>query len=176
MKHNNEDIQTLQNLHLLAFGEEEGPIISDLVKEFLLQPDTISISIERDNMVAGNIIFTPFQMKEHPEKKCYLLAPIGVLPEFQGQKIGKDLIEKGVEHLRSIGADAVFVLGYPKYYAANGFEPTHILTPYPELTTYLEAWKMRELKKGTMNGISGETIAIDPFMKPELWDTSGRPE
>ncbi|MTI11171.1 GNAT family N-acetyltransferase [Curvivirga aplysinae] len=176
MKHTNEDIQMLQNLHLLAFGEEEGPIISDLVKEFLLLPETISISIERDNKVAGNIIFTPFQIKGHPNKKCYLLAPVGVLPEFQGQKIGKDLIEKGAAHLRSIGADAIFVLGYPKYYAANGFVPTYILPPYPELTTYLEAWKIRELKKGAMNGINGKTIAVDPIMKPEFWDTSNRPE
>ena len=107
-------------------------------------------------------------------KKCYLLAPIGVLPEYQRHGVGKELIETGIKYLKSIGTDAVFVLGVPTYYPQHGFVPTDKQTPYPDLLTIPEAWMILELNVGSASHLSGETIAVEPFMNPELWDTSGR--
>lgn len=76
--------QVIQELHLQAFGKEEGPIVFDMVGEMLDDPESISINIVQEENVVGNIIFTPFKLNDHIDKKCYLLAPVGVLSEFHG--------------------------------------------------------------------------------------------
>ena len=170
----NVEIQTIQNLHLMAFGKAEGPVISMLVSEFLPMPETISICVTRQDRVVGNIIFTPFFLSDYPNKKCFLLAPLGVLPGYQGLGVGAELIESGVEQLKTMGADAAFVLGHPGYYSLRGFVPTTVLPPFPEVMKLSEAWRVREIQAGAMAGVAGPSVAAEPIMKPMFWDTSDR--
>lgn len=167
--------EIIKNIHLLAFGETEGKETSELAEAFLGLPDTVSISAEREGKVVGNVLFTTFVFEEHPDKKCFLLAPIGVLPAYQrGFGVGKELMQKGIEYLKSIGTDAIFVLGVPTYYPRYGFELTNKQTPYPDLLTMPEAWMVLELNTGVVSTLSGKTKAVEPFMNPVFWDTSGR--
>ncbi len=166
--------ETIKNIHFLAFSDE-GKETSELAEAFLAEPDTISISAERQGKTVGNVLFTPFVFEEHPEKKCYLLAPIGVLPEYQrGFGVGRELMQAGIEQLKSIGTEAIFVLGVPTYYPQYGFVPTDKQTPYPDLLTIPESWMALELNKEVLNSIGGKTNANKPFMNPMFWDTSGR--
>ena len=166
------ETETIVELHRLAFGEEEGPEIARLATAFLAQPDTVSVSVQRGGTLAGNVLFTPFAFQDHPDTACYLLAPCGVLPGYQGQGIGKELMETGIAQLKSRGADAVFVLGVPGFYPRYGFAPTDKQTPYPDLLTLPESWMALELTPGALPPLSGRTIAVEPFMRPEFWDTS----
>lgn len=167
--------QKVLDLHMQAFGEEEGPMISILVEEMLSEPGTISINIEEEDRIVGNIIFTPFKLDDYPAKKCYLLAPVGVLPEMHGKGIGKRLIEKGVEHLKSIGTDAIFVLGFPTYYGPRGFGPTYVILPFQTEVQRIDAWRMMELKPGVMAQVGGTSTASEAIMRPMFWDLSHRP-
>jgi len=169
------DKQIIKNIHLRAFGAEEGPITAELAAAFLSLPDTVSVNAKRDGKIVGNVLFTPFWFKQQPDKVCYLLAPLGVLPEYQrGHGVGKELMQGGIEQLKSMGADAIFVLGVPTYYPQYGFVPTDKQTPYPDLLTIPEAWMVLELNAGAVEQLSGQTQAVAPFMKAEFWDTSGR--
>lgn len=125
--------------------------------------------------MSKNVLFTPFKLTEHPEKKCYLLAPIGILPNYQGQGLGTDLISKGVEHLKSLNVDAIFVLGYPKYYGARGFYPSYVCLPYQTEVKRVDAWKMREIKIGSMSEVGGTSTAANSIMKPKFWDLNYEP-
>ncbi|MEM9633933.1 MAG: N-acetyltransferase [Pseudomonadota bacterium] len=169
---NQVEISSIAEVHRLAFGEAEGDDIAQLARDFLGRSDTISISVMRDGKIAGNVLFTPFVFHDHPETKCYLLAPCGVSPEYQGRGVGKELMETSIDHLRSIGADAVFVLGVPTFYPRYGFAPTDKETPYPDLLTVAEAWMALELSAGSVEKLSGRTSAIPPFMRAHWWDTS----
>lgn len=166
-------IKIIKIVHRLAFGEE-GDETAALAGAFLSLPETISVNATRDGKVVGNILFTPFVFKEHADKKCFLLAPLGVLPDYQGHGVGKELVQNGVKCLKSIGADAVFVLGVPTYYPKHGFTPTNLQTPYPHLLTLPDSWMILELNAGVADHLTGETIAVEPFMQPAFWDTSGR--
>lgn len=168
----NDDIDAILNVHRLAFGEAEGEDIARLARSVLDHPETISISAERDGKLAGNVLFTPFVFKKHPAAKCYLLAPCGVIPEFQGNGVGKEIMESGIERLRTIGADAVFVLGVPTFYPRYGFVPTDKQAPYPDLMQATEAWMALELTAGVVKQLNGPTAAIPQFMHPHWWDTS----
>ncbi|WP_052254134.1 GNAT family N-acetyltransferase [Leisingera sp. ANG-S5] len=168
----NMEKENIINVHRRAFGPDEGPEIAKLAEIFLDHPDTISISVSRDGKTAGNVLFTPFVFEDHPDAKCCLLAPCGVLPEFQGHGVGKELMETSIAHLKSAGFDAVFVLGVPAFYPRYGFVPTDKQTPYPDLLTMPESWMALELTAGTVAKLSGRTKAIPEFMQPAMWDTS----
>lgn len=171
---NRSEIGIIKNIHLLAFGDEEGNEVAKLAEDLLSLPDTISISVTRDEKIVGNVLFTPFIFTDHPKAKCYVLAPLGVLPEYQRHGVGKELMKAGIAHLKSIGADAIFVLGVPTYYPQHGFVPSDKQTPYPDLLTIPEAWMVLELNAGNTKHLCGKTVAVEPFMHPSLWDTSGR--
>ena len=169
---NHKEIEAILNVHKLAFGPAEGEEIAALAASFLDHPGTLSISVERDGIVAGNVLFTPFEFRDHPKKTCYLLAPCGVLPDYQGHGVGKELMETSINRLASVGTDAVFVLGVPAFYPKYGFAPTDKQTPYPDLLTVPEAWMALDLSPGTVDQLSGPTTAIPPFMISQMWDTS----
>ncbi|MBE1284293.1 MAG: GNAT family N-acetyltransferase [Rhodobacteraceae bacterium] len=166
------EINTIANLHRMAFGPSEGEEIAPLAKALLSHPETISISVHRGGKIAGNVLFTPFVFQDHPDAKCFLLAPCGVLPEYQGQGVGKELMQTSIAHLASVGTDAVFVLGVPTFYPRYGFVPTEKQTPYPTLLTIPESWMVLELTAGIVDRLDGKTRAIPQFMQPQWWDTS----
>ncbi len=169
---NLQEKENIINLHLEAFGEKEGELIAKLVRSFLEMEDTISISIKKEGKEAANVIFTPFVFTEHPDTKCYLLAPLAVLPKYQGSGMTRELMKNAINHLTSIGAEVVFVLGVPDFYPKFGFEITDKETPYPHLLSYKESWMALEIIKGSLKKLSGKTKAVEPFMQPFLWDTS----
>ena len=49
------------------------------------------------------------------------LAPMAVLPEFQRQGIGAQLIQEGLRACAARGERIVIVLGHPDYYPRFGF-------------------------------------------------------
>ncbi len=169
---NHKDIEAITRVHLDAFGKDEGPEVAQLARGFLALADTISISVTRDGKIAGNVLFTPFLFQDHPQAKCFLLAPCGVVPDYQGQGVGKELMETSIAHLTSVNADAVYVLGVPSFYPKYGFVPTDKQTPYPDLLTMPESWMELELKPGSAKALGGKTTAVAPIMRPEYWDTS----
>ncbi|MEX0303615.1 MAG: GNAT family N-acetyltransferase [Leisingera sp.] len=169
---NRSETETITDLHRQAFGKEEGTEVANLAEAFLGLPDTVSINVQRGGTLAGNVLFTPFAFQDHPDTVCYLLAPCGVLPGYQGQGVGKELMETGITKLKSLGADAVFVLGVPGFYPRYGFAPTDKQTPYPDLLTIPESWMALELTEGSLQLLSGKTVAVEPIMRPEFWDTS----
>ena len=51
------------------------------------------------------------------------LAPMAVLPDYQHQGIGSQLVTSGLEILRQRNCPYVVVLGHPEYYPRFGFVP-----------------------------------------------------
>ena len=167
------DTQAIAELHRQAFGPEEGAEIAELAKALLALPDTLSVSAMRDGKPVGNVLFTPFTFPDHPEVSCQLLAPLGVLPEWHGQGIGREVMQDSLTQLCRRGTDAVFVLGVPDFYPKFGFVPTDKQTPYPDLLTIPQSWMALELTQGAVAALSGRPNTVAPFMHPDLWDTSG---
>ena len=65
MKQN--DINAIAEVHRRAFGPDEGPETAQLARDFLSHTDTISISVERDAQIAGNVLFSRFVFADHPQ-------------------------------------------------------------------------------------------------------------
>ncbi len=82
---------------------------------------TISLVAELDGRVIGHIAFSPVAMSDGT-RNWYGLGPVSVLPEYQRQGIGTNLIREGLSRLREMNAHGCCLVGHPEYYRKFGFE------------------------------------------------------
>lgn len=83
----------------------------------------MSLVAEMDAGVVGHILFSDLPVRTgRGEVLCAALAPLGVLPGFQGRGVGSRLVGEGLARLAALGFAAALVLGDPGYYGRFGFE------------------------------------------------------
>ena len=170
------DTPAIEKIHLKAFGEKEGPTIAELVialfADETAKPILSLIAVEKENPV-GHILFTKATIKETAKPvAAQLLAPLAVLPDFQGRGIGAQLIKQGLAHLKKSGVDLVFVLGHPDYYPRCGFTPAGVLglnAPYPIAKENAPAWMVTGLTSGIIGKVKGTVQCCHEIDQPEHW-------
>lgn len=115
-----DDLDAIVAVHRAAFGRDnEGDLVRRLVEA---GRDTISlVAVDENDAVLGHVLFSPVTVEEGDDGKALGLAPIAVLPDYQRQGIGRELIEEGIGACFVRDARAIFVLGSPAYYAGFGF-------------------------------------------------------
>jgi predicted N-acetyltransferase YhbS len=170
------DLQAISAIHMHAFGADEGPVIVELVHA-LLRDETanpvLSLVAELEGKPVAHVLFTHASIQEEQQAfTVSLLAPLAVLPAFQGKGIGSALINEGLELLRESGVDLVFVLGHPAYYPRCGFHPAGVHgldAPYPIPAEHADAWMVQALRPNLIDSVSGKVICADALDKPEYW-------
>lgn len=80
----------------------------------------LSLVAEVDRQVVGHVAFSLVSISDRTSD-WYGLGPVSVLPAFQGQGIGRALIEQGLEKLQQLGAKGCVLLGEPELYQRFGF-------------------------------------------------------
>ena len=82
---------------------------------------TVSLVAEMEGNVIGHIAFSPLTVSDGTSD-WYGLGPVSVLPGYQGQGLGKALIEEGLSRLNDINAKGCCLVGHPEYYKKFGFK------------------------------------------------------
>ena len=116
-----EDIEAIHRVNLAAFkGGGEADVVDELRSSC---DDFISLVAKCNGQVIGHILFTPVRIVQIEDWTVsgMGLAPLAVLPEFQGEGIGSALCEEGLKRIESEGYPFVIVLGDPRYYSRFGF-------------------------------------------------------
>jgi putative acetyltransferase len=104
----------------------------------------------------GHVLFSPAVIEgEHGKLAGSGLAPLAVLPEYQRQGIGSELVRAGIAHIRQSGCPYVIVLGHPEYYTRFGFEPASRFGISSEWEVPDEAFMILILDKRAMRDVSG---------------------
>lgn len=166
----------IENVHIKAFGEQKGPEIADLVNGLLDDQTAIPIlslvAVENDKVI-GHILFTKVQIAHTSESvTAQILAPLAVIPRFQGKGVGSKLIQEGLNQLKQSGVELVFVLGHPDYYPRSGFIPAGILgyqAPYHIPEEHADAWMVQELRSGVIGRVKGKILCSEVLNQPEHW-------
>lgn len=118
------DIASIASVIAEAF---ETLAISNHTEQFIIKALraagalTISLVAEIDGQVIGHIAFSPVTMSDGTGD-WYGLGPVSVLPDYQGQGVGKALIEEGLSRLKAINAKGCCLVGHPGYYRKFGFK------------------------------------------------------
>lgn len=110
-----------------AFENEE---YSDHREQFLVErlrnsdsfvPD-LSLVCEMNGLTVGYISLTKIKINHSDFSYDSLaLAPVAVLPNYQGNGIGGHLIEFAHKKARELGFESIILLGHPTYYPKFGY-------------------------------------------------------
>ncbi len=169
-----QDHNIIRKVHQNAFGQPEGPIVSQLAIELLVDKTALpilSLVAEENQKIVGNIIFSTVKIDGCGEDvPAYILAPLAVVKKSQRKGIGKSLINTGISTLKKQDAELVFVYGDPNYYSLTGFKPVkgNNLKPLFELE-YPEGWLVLELTQGALEKAEGVVRCASSLSSPEYW-------
>lgn len=114
----------------------------------------LSLVAEVDGQIVGHILFSRMTVETAERHVAAVsLAPMAVLPQHQGRKIGSQMVRRGLDRLCDQGERIVLVLGHKHYYPRFGFSSVKardLTSPFPP-----DAFMALELADGALTGIRG---------------------
>lgn len=123
-----DDYQAVFELIEKAFKSEQ---MSDHQEQFLVErlrnseafvPE-LSLVAETEQKIAGHILLTKLKIKnDQNEFDSLALAPVSVLPEYQGKGIGGMLINESHRRAKKLGYKSIVLLGHEEYYPRFGYK------------------------------------------------------
>jgi putative acetyltransferase len=130
------DVAAISEITVAAF---ESLAISNHTEQFIISALraanalTVSLVAEIDGTVVGHIAFSPATVADGTAG-WYGVGPLSVLPELQGQGLGKALVHEGLSRLKALGARGCVLVGEPGYYERFGFRnlPELVLEGVPQ--------------------------------------------
>ncbi|HTB18851.1 MAG TPA: N-acetyltransferase [Bryobacteraceae bacterium] len=146
------DQQLVRHVNEAAFGRsDEADLIDGLREEGAV---LLSLVAEVNGQIVGHILFSRMIVETRQVSLAAVsLAPMAVLPEHQGRKVGSQLVRRGLAELLKRGERIVIVLGHKNYYPRFGFtaeKARYLASPFPP-----EAFMALELADGALDGIHG---------------------
>jgi putative acetyltransferase len=149
-----EDITAIREVNKRAFGQTQEADIVDEIRDKC--SDLVSLVAVMQNHVVGHILFSPATVESKNRTVGGMgLAPMAVLPEYQRQGIGSELIRTGIAQLKARRCPFVIVLGHAEYYPRFGFEPASRHGIRSECEVPDDAFMILVLNESGMHGISG---------------------
>lgn len=154
------DVAGIRRVNRLAFGgDDEAQLVDALRDEGYVQLSLVAVT---GGEVVGHVLFSTLPiMMDHGIKNALALAPLAVLPDWQRQGIGSELVRRGLDRCREQGHQIVIVLGHSHFYPRLGFSSKlaqPLLSPFAG-----EEWMATELVVGALDGIVGRVQYPRPF-------------
>ena len=137
-----------------AFGRAPEADLVDGLRENC--PGLLSLVAANGDIVVGHILFSPVKIEGNKIVEGMGLAPMAVMPKLQRQGIGTQMVQAGIETIKSKGWPFVIVLGHSDYYLRFGFEQAShkgIRCQWEGVPD--EAFMILILDEKAMEGISG---------------------
>jgi putative acetyltransferase len=145
------DLAAIRDLNKRAFGQDqEANIVDALRSNGGVMLSLVAIS---DGQVVGHIMYSPLSVGGKVSGAA--LGPMAVLPEYQGQGIGSELVNGGNQRLRNDGCPFIIVLGHPEYYPRFGFKPASTRGITCEWEVPDDVFMVLVLDEAKMRGVSG---------------------
>jgi putative acetyltransferase len=160
-----EDAIAVRDVHLRAFdGRRDEVRLVELLHAAGAVPVSLVAAAEPDGRVVGHILFSPVQIDGCGSDLPLMvgLAPVGVLPEYQGRGIGSRLISRGLEACSEAGYGAAVALGEPGYYSRFGFKQASRKGLGNEYGVD-EHFMVAELSNGALDGVGGTVRYREEF-------------
>lgn len=154
---NADDIDAVYEVVKKAFEQaehtnhDEQNLVNRLRRSEHFIPE-LSLVAEENGTIIGHILFTKLNVGETIQLS---LAPLAVLPEWQGKGIGGKLIVAGHEKARELGYEYSILVGHAAYYPRFGYFPASrigVTAPFEVPDENLMAFNLQE-KNTPVNGM-----------------------
>ena len=153
-------------------GAQEGALIGALACRLLAETaaeDLRVVTAWEGGVLLGGIFFTRLSYAGDP-RKVFMMAPVAVATERQGQRIGQRLIAHGLKLLRQEGVDIAVTYGDPAFYGRAGFKPVpEADLPAPQPLQQPHGWLAQSLTDAPLTPVRGPARCVSAFDDPALW-------
>ncbi|PSK89797.1 putative N-acetyltransferase YhbS [Taibaiella chishuiensis] len=163
--------QAVSELIRQAFAEE---VMSDHREQFLVErlrqteafvPE-LSLVAATGQQITGYILLTPIHISNGDTLTGSLaLAPVAVLPAFQGKGIGAALIQEAHRIARELGYSSIVLLGHETYYPRFGYERASTYNIRLPFEAPDENCMILALQPGVLDGVSGMVVYPEAFFQ-----------
>ncbi len=168
---NENDYKSVFQLIEKAFENEE---YSDHKEQFLVErlrksdafiPE-LSIVAEVNNQIVGHILLSKLEIENDINTiESLALAPVSVLPEFQGKGVGSKLILHSHEVAKELGYKSIVLLGHEDYYPRFGYEPANRYGIEMPCDVPAENCMVVILAENGLSGVRGKVIYPSAFFE-----------
>lgn len=137
------DVTTIYHINAQGFGREKEAEFVNHLRDH--RGITLSLVAEYNGLLVGHALFSPLKIKPDGSGfNAVTLAPLAILPEYQRQGIGSSLVREGIERIRLLGHDIIFLVGHPEYYPRFGFTQARLKGFRCEFDVPDETWMLLE--------------------------------
>lgn len=156
-----------------SINDDEGNMVADLVAN-ILQGDKkdwrcdVTVGVGNEQKLLGATLWTRLF---YDDVTAFLLSPVAVATDYQGQGIAQDLISHGLATLKQNHVALAFTYGDPNFYDKVGFLPIDLQRlppPYPLSQPFGWIGQM-------LNGDDFTSLVLNPptcvpaFCNPNIW-------
>ena len=146
-----DDVAAVREVNRRAFGQDQESNIVDALRTN--GGALLSLVATVNGQVAGHIMYSPLTVAENVLGVA--LGPMAVVPEYQRQGIGTQLIEAGNRKIKDAGYPFIIVVGHAEYYPRFGFRPAGEYGIKCEWDVPNEVFMLLVLNEAKMQGSSG---------------------
>jgi predicted N-acetyltransferase YhbS len=168
---NSNDFEAVFNLIEKAFKDleysdhKEHFLVERLRKSDVFIPQLSLVAVV-DEQIVGHILFTKLQIvNELDTFESLALAPVSVLPEYQGKEIGSKLILYGHEQAERLGYESVVLLGHEDYYPRFGYQRCDKYNIKMPFDVPAENCMVIPLVKDGLKKVNGNVVYPDVFFQ-----------
>ncbi len=153
-------------------GAEEGTLIGALARDLMTQTpasDLHVMTVWDGSTVIGGAIFSRLSYPDD-DRVVFVMGPVAVATNRQGQGIGQELITWSLEALREAGVDVVLTYGDPQYYGRVGFaaiSQADVPAPFP--LQHPEGWLGQSLSGSGLTPFQPTPRCVPAFNDPVFW-------
>ena len=164
------DFPQTENLTREAFwnvykpGCEEHLILHNIRNSACYITELDLVAVFEDKII-GHIISTKAKVIDSLNKEHEILCvgPLSVLPEFQKQGIGSELMNNSITIAKELGFSGMILFGNPEYYHRFGFRNAQVYSITTKDYQNFEPFMALELQNEVLTTINGRFFEDDVF-------------
>jgi len=152
-------------------NEAEGQVIGKLVSNLIATTDPQDlvgfVAISNDRII-GCVFFSRLIV---PSKEtAFILSPVAIATSVQGIGIGQQLINYGLNHLKSLSVSLAFTYGDPKFYSKVGFSQiSENVVKAPLKLSQPEGWLAQTLDGNSIKAMQGASKCVEALNIQKYW-------
>ena len=173
--YNPEQSQQIIQLFIDVFsdseGEQEGQVIGSLVADLIATTDKNDLQGYVGSLggkTVAAIFFSRITLAS--EKSAFILSPVAVASQQQGNGLGQQLINFGIQQLKSQDIELLFTYGDPAFYSKVGFAPvSEEVIRAPQKLSYPHGWLAQSLDGEAIAPEAAAAQCVAALNKPHYW-------
>ena len=166
-----EAVELFTKVFSASENEAEGQIIGQLVSNIVAttKPEDLAgmVASSGDRMV-GCVFFSRVVVPN--EQVAFILSPMAIATSEQGTGLGQQLINFGLDHLKSLNVELVFTYGDPNYYSKVGFKQiSESVVKAPFALSQPEGWLAQSFDGKPIEAMQGTAQCVEALNDQQYW-------